>query len=174
MRKTAAISLLLILVLSQIGNSIAYHITLHLIKMEMKQRLMAHIPEEVLSLLILKGGADDPVWKEGEREVYFQGRMYDIVKVKKLGKEVHLFALPDHKESALLQQYGRHCNDNDAEASLHFRFASFPLLFSDPFYSTTEPFGHILANQDLSSFMEPALLNGQAKIQTPPPRAFLI
>jgi hypothetical protein len=166
--------LLLILLLSQIGNSIAYHITLHLIKMEMKQRLMAHIPEEALSLLVLKGNADDPVWEEGEREVYFQGRMYDIVKVKKRGHEVHLLALPDHKESALLQQYSRHCNENEAEASFHFRFASFPLLFAGSFCSASDTLGHTLISIHHGSRIKSALLKGQYQIQTPPPRTFTL
>lgn len=140
----------------------------------MKQRLMAHIPEEALSLLVLKGNADDPLWEEGEREVYFQGRMYDIVKVKKLEHEVHLLALPDHKESALLQQYSRHCNDNEAEASFHFRFASFPLLFAGTFCSASDTFGRTLMLLQHGNQIKPALLKGQCQIQTPPPRTFIL
>ena len=109
MRKVFAILLILGLIFNMGGYLFFYDLQLQAIKKEMMAHIRSGAYHENLSQFefALKNGT--PVeksfsWKDDEKEFRYHGEMYDVVsKMIKDGK-LHLLAIADSKESALIKK----------------------------------------------------------------------
>ena len=171
MQKRIAISLLLLLFLSQAGYHFYYAFEREQLRREMKEQLLAELPESPLELIIQEEHTIN--WEDSGKEFYLDGRLYDVAKVKKINGKIFLYCLADKKEDGLVQDMaklvrsGSDANNSDAAGkhSIKFQLADYIIHSTEKIiYSTGN------AHQQYSDF-DAALFSSIQEVNAPPPRA---
>ncbi|HEY9115043.1 MAG TPA: hypothetical protein VIN10_10085 [Bacteroidales bacterium] len=82
-----------------------------MIKKEIKEQIVSGLPDHELRIFKIPIGEKDfsslgIKWVE-ENEFIFEGKMYDVVKVKNVNNEKWFYCFEDHKESALVDKLNK-------------------------------------------------------------------
>jgi len=91
-----------LLFLSQAGYRIIFAFRQYQIREEVKQRLLASIPEKMLDVIDADLNKEKIEWEDEGREFYLQGQLYDIAYTKIVNGRVLIYCLNDVKEEKLL------------------------------------------------------------------------
>ena len=104
MKKLTAISFLLVIFINQLGSYFYYSYQQYRIRREIKQELLANLPDTELEVFVEEDCKNQIVWEEYGEEFHFNDEMYDVAHViMKDGKRL-LYCINDKKEKKLLDR----------------------------------------------------------------------
>ncbi len=95
------------LFLSQAGYHIIFSIRQFEIKEEVKQQLLASLPETALDIIDAESNKEDIDWKEEGREFYLYDQMYDVAFTKNVNGRILIYCLNDKREEKLLKKLNK-------------------------------------------------------------------
>lgn len=163
MRKTVAISLLLIIFINQLGYYLLHSLQQYQARQEIKHALRASIPES--SLEIISATDDQLQWQEAGKEFYYRGQLYDVVNIKVLHGKTFYYCINDTKEKQLLENLAKIVKSSREDGNrknivkyqltdteLPNNETTLPLFFSKPLYT---PFTPHLTFSDLEVIPQP-------------------
>ena len=128
------------LFLSQAGYRIIFAFHQYEIKEEVKQQLLASLPETALDIVDAESNKDAIDWEEEGREFYLHGQMYDVAFTKKVNGRILIYCLNDKREDKLLKDlnkllYGntnKPGSNHPAQQGIKFQSPDFILLAAEP------------------------------------------
>ncbi len=91
------------LFLSQAGYRIIFAFQQYEIKEEVKQQLLASLPETVLDIIDAETNKEAIYWEEEDREFYLHGQLYDVAFTKRVNGRTLIYCLNDKQEEKLLK-----------------------------------------------------------------------
>lgn len=97
---------------SQAGYHIIFSFRQYGIKEEVKQQLLASLPETVLDIIDAEINKDAIDWKEEGREFYLHGQMYDVAFTKIVNGRTLIYCLNDKREEKLLKDLNKQLYGN--------------------------------------------------------------
>ena len=101
-------ALVLVSIIAQLSVWPVYHLQRRAVRHEMKDRILAGLPESVLTRFVY---TDDQYAEldllDGGREIRSEGVMYDIVRIQRLHGKVIIEAARDDKETKLMADLDR-------------------------------------------------------------------
>lgn len=95
------------LFLSQAGYHIIFTIRQFEIKEEVKQQLLASLPETVLDIIDAESNKAAIDWEEEGREFYLHGQMYDVAFTKIVNGRTLIYCLNDKREEKLVKDLNK-------------------------------------------------------------------
>ncbi len=99
-KKYTSAFILVLLVFHLAGSYVYFVVRLGEVRMTMREKLAAR-PDHQLEIVDIPHSAFRPEWLE-EREMKWNGKMYDIARAEALGEIVRVFCLHDEDEDGLL------------------------------------------------------------------------
>lgn len=116
MQKVVIISFIVLLFISQGGYYIIYAIRQYQIREEVKEQLLARLPESYLEVIMPDENPASFTWLEEGREFSLHGQLYDVAKTKTVNGKKVLYCLKDSKEQQLLEERSatQSANNNNA------------------------------------------------------------
>ena len=103
MRKILSILLVFVLFYSIMGFYLNFKIEQYQVKREIKHKIINNLPEKELTLIKISSGNSGKIkWMEEDKEFRYNGKMYDVVKIKKVNDTTYYYCFNDEKESKLL------------------------------------------------------------------------
>lgn len=91
-----------VLLFSINGSFIAFKVSQHSVKNEVKRKIRSRIPETDLELITFnRADLNTIVWEEEGKEFWHNGKMYDIVKSLSSDKTISFYCIRDTKEESL-------------------------------------------------------------------------
>jgi hypothetical protein len=103
-KKISAFILMTCLFFTVMGYHFIFRMRINEAKKEMTARLLAQNSSELTQFQLTPEKMSALQW-ENEKEFALDGQMYDVVEIKSGSGIVSLKCIPDHKETALLEQY---------------------------------------------------------------------
>jgi len=164
-KKLTVISFLLLIFINQVGYYFIYSYQQHLIKEEIKEELLAGMPEPSLELIIEEDNINKLEWEEKGKEFYLNGEMYDVAKIKHRNGKTYLYCLNDKKEKELLAAYSKSIRDKSNKQTIKNQLSVYIVQKTE--------MGSLSFNISALNFSDFAIsLNYSDKeIASPPPRA---
>lgn len=102
MKKIFSLTLIFILFYSIIGFYLNFEIEKSQIKEEIKEKIIQHLPEKLLTLIKISSGDKERItWTEEGKEFRYHKNMFDVVKIKTKGDTTYYYCFNDEKESKL-------------------------------------------------------------------------
>lgn len=137
-------------------------------KKEMRSRLLARNSPEITQFDLSLDKMEDLEW-ENSNEFRLNGQMYDVIEMKTSNGLVTLKCIPDHKETALVEQY---IKTNQTPNSEKQPWVALLQLASAPFIvpSMTTPFPFVEVIGRCYAVFRAKLFSRAFPIPTPPPR----
>jgi hypothetical protein len=169
-KKIIAILFLASLFVSQAGYHFIYMIQQHYVKEEVKERVLAGVPDSYLEIIEQNNSIQ---WLEKAKEFYLNGELYDVVKIKKLKNKVLLYCLNDNKEEKVLKDFEKAIksginNTDNGKSNKHT--IKLPIkLYTDHSIQLLSLAIHVVSQN--SSSLTPAIISSFKKVTVPPPRA---
>jgi hypothetical protein len=166
LKKITIISFLVLVFLSQAGYYFIYSIQQYYIREEVKEQILAGLPEHYLQAIEQTAGIH---WEEEGKELYFNGDLYDVVKTKKENGKTILYCFNDKKEGQLLKEIEQQFKEGSASGKPGKRVVRFELHdytlhqlpeMKLPCYSIEQKY-FILSSSMVTAFQ---------RINVPPPR----
>jgi hypothetical protein len=96
------------------GYHFIFRMRINEAKKEMTARLLAQNSPELTQFELTPEKMRTIEW-ENEREFLLNGQMYDVIEMKSVNGIVSLKCIPDHKETALIDQYIKTNGSNSSE-----------------------------------------------------------
>jgi hypothetical protein len=103
-KKISAFILMICLFFTVMGYHFIFRMRINEAKQEMKARLLAQNSSELTQFELTPEKMSALEW-EDEKEFVLDGQMYDVVEMKSDSGTISLKCIPDHKETALIEQY---------------------------------------------------------------------
>jgi hypothetical protein len=104
-KKAVAILLLSTLLVSLTGFHLLYRFQIGEAKAEMHERLHAGLMPSGIKKLVIKAQDRQQIqWEEANREFYFEGKMFDVIRLQEKDSVLIIDCISDEKESRLVQQ----------------------------------------------------------------------
>ena len=104
MKKLTAISLFLVIFINQLGSYFYYGYQQYRLRREIKQELLANLPDNELEVFIEEDHKHDIVWEEYGHEFHFHDEMYDVAHIIIKDGKRWLYCINDKKEKKLLDR----------------------------------------------------------------------
>ncbi len=109
MKKSAIFSLLAIFLFNSVGYYIVFKISQSEIRKEVKTFIQLGIPEAQLTTIeISKAKFASINWEKKNKEFFYQGKLFDIVKKKELQNSIIFYCIDDKKEIELFADLDEH------------------------------------------------------------------
>jgi hypothetical protein len=166
-----AVSFLLALFISQAGYYFIYSIQQHYLKEQSEEKLMAGIPDELLTKVDVNADGNDIQWKDEGKEFYLHGQLYDVANTKNLNGKTLVYCFNDRDEWKLLQQFSkavRSGDDQNADGKNSKQTIKFQLTDLMVAAKKTLSFDREPAS-DYFSFND-KIVAGATEVKSPPPR----
>jgi len=171
LKKAGAISLLAILLYTQVGYFGQFAIRQWMLKEEARDAWIAAQPDRCFFRVQLAAVNAAGRWTEAGRECWYNNRLYDVIRQKTEGGVVWLYCMDDEREAKLIRQSGEitHTNqegpDKKSSHALTLRIGDWLALAGSvrmdrPLASVERGFGE----------WPRALAAGSAEVLIPPPR----
>jgi hypothetical protein len=113
-KKISAFILMICLFFTVMGYHFIFRMRISEAKKEMKARLLAQDSPELIQFDLTPEKVSSLEW-EDEKEFLLNGQMFDVVEMNSLQGVVILKCIPDHKETALIEQYLKTNQGNSTE-----------------------------------------------------------
>lgn len=128
------------LFLSQAGYRIIFAFRQYQIREEVKQQLLASLPETALDIVDAGNNKEAIDWEEEGREFYLHGQIYDVAFTKNVNGRILIYCLNDKREDKLLKDlnkllYGntnKPGSNHPAQQEIKFQSPDFILLAAEP------------------------------------------
>ena len=166
-----AATFFLALFISQAGYYFIYSVRQNYLKEIAEKKIIAGIPDEMLITIDVSDDGRDIQWREGGRELYLHGQLYDVAKTKTLGGKTIILCFNDKNEGQLLRQFSnatRSANDQNAEGksskqTVKFQFSDLMIAVKKtaPIYKSQSPV--------YFSFND-HIVPGTLEVKSPPPK----
>lgn len=114
MKKTATISILVILFYSQLGYYGQFVMQQLVLKEEAREAWVAALPDRCFFRVRLDDVNAAGHWEEEGRECWYKNHLYDVIRRKTEGGAVWLYCMDDEREARLIRQSGEvtHANND--------------------------------------------------------------
>ena len=173
MKKLTAISLLTVIFINQLGCYFYYSYQQYRIRREIKQELLASLPDTELEVFVEEDVKDHLIWEEYGKEFHFNDETYDVAHIEmKDGKRL-LYCNNDKKEKKLLEKLVELVKSG-SDARKHSRgknVVKFQLTDFEPPVNELPPGLSFLSKPQYTRFTS-SLLTSAMEIKGPPPKAF--
>lgn len=172
LRKTITAAIFfLALFISQAGYFFIYSIQQHYYKEQAENKLMAGIPDEMLTAIDVSVDGKDMQWREEGREFYLQGELYDVAKIKNVNGKELIYCFNDRDESKVLQQLNkvvRSGNDQNSDSknskqTIKFQFSDLIIAAKKNIPSDCNPASNYLTFND-------NIVSTSIEVKGPPPK----
>ena len=120
MKKAAAIIVLSIFVLSQIGHQLVFELAKWEAKKVIKENFKTNKFQGVIESIAENASMS---WEEKDQEFELNGQMYDVVKKEVQGQKVIYYCINDSKESNLLAIYNQWIHSDKSSTHHHGKLA---------------------------------------------------
>jgi hypothetical protein len=169
MKKFLSILLVFAFSYSFIGYYLNFEIEQYLVKEEVKENILNHLPVNQLILIKISSGNHESItWTELGKEFRFSGTMYDVIKSKVVNDTSYFYCYNDTKESKLLANLDKLVKDQANNSKSKSNQKKQEIIF---FYQI-ELFSQNLSEKPVQYFIHSV---GFASILTdvlsPPPKA---
>lgn len=128
--------MLVMLAFSQLG----YYFVMHGAQLErkefIKELLHKNISDDVLTIIDFTKNKQQIYWEEEGKEFFFEGGMYDLVKMKNVDGQITFYCINDQKEEELINNYNTITKNNsskDKKAKNNIETALSPFLLIKPY-----------------------------------------
>lgn len=112
MKKYTAFFLLFIFLFNTAGYLIAFQAAQYAIQKQIKTEIKQGLTISQLTPITIKKNQLDKVdWKDGGKEMLYNGQMYDIVRVVEHEESVTYYCINDEDETRLFENLEEHVND---------------------------------------------------------------
>lgn len=171
MKKAGAISLLALLLYTQLGYFGQFAIRQWMLKEEAREAWIAAQPDRCFFRVQLAAVNAAGRWTEAGRECWYNDRLYDVIRQKTEGGVVWLYCMDDEREAKLIRQSGdiTHANqegpDKKSSHALTLRIGDW--LAQTGSFRIDRPLA--TAGQQYCE-RDRALAAGCAEVLIPPPR----
>ena len=173
MKKLTAISLLLVIFINQLGSYFYYAYQQYRIRREIKQELLANLPDSELEVFIEEDCRNEIVWEEYGEEFHYNNEMYDVAHVVVKDGKRFLYCINDKKEKKLLDRLVK-LVESGGDARKHNRsgknVVKFQLTDFEPPVSEFSSDISFYSKPHYTRFTAP-LLRPVMEIKGPPPKA---
>lgn len=120
MKKTIAILLLGVFIMSQIGHQLVFTLAKWNAKEIINQQLKLNIVDNLVEKITDNTNIH---WEEKDEEFELSGGMYDVVKKEVINNQTVYYCINDQKESGLIQVYNhwmqnQHSNNQSKQSSI--------------------------------------------------------
>ena len=112
MKKLTAATFFVLIFLSHFGYYFFYAYEQHVIRKDVKEELLAGIPESTLEVFVAEQYGNNIEWEEKGKEFYLEGNLYDVAKIKEKNGKTFIYCLNDKKEKELLKDLAKTVHDN--------------------------------------------------------------
>lgn len=112
MKKTLAISVLAVLVYSQLGYFGQFVIQQWILKEDAREAWVAALPDHCFFRVRLSEVEAAGHWTEAGRECWYNNHLYDVIRRKPESGTVWLYCMDDEREANLIQMSGEFTRDN--------------------------------------------------------------
>jgi hypothetical protein len=172
LKKILPITLLLLLLFSQVGYYIFFTLQQYKIKESVKRQLLTTIPETSLDIIDADINKNDIEWEEAGKEFCLHGQLYDVAAIKVINGKTLIYCLNDKKEEQLLKGLSKAVTTatdqasggkNDQQHTIKFQWPIDYLLFSNEIATTDQT-----ARQKHFGYSV-ALVSTTSDVKTPPP-----
>lgn len=168
-RKYTSLLLVAVLLVHLAGFYVYFVVRLGDLRMSMREKISL-LPAEQLEVIRVPAASFRKHWLE-EREMEWQGNMYDIARVEQSGEEILVYGLHDKDEDGLLNFIGAvvdmaHQDPQPAPAPV-VQFLALKYVISHSILPAVEA----VAEAPSLPFTIPATAAGYSQHHTPPPRA---
>ncbi len=122
LRKVVVISLTVLIFVSQVGYFFLYMLWQYHAKEQMKEQLMAVMPDSSLEIIDADQNNSSIIWQEDGKEFLMGDQLYDVARISKKNGKILIYCLSDKNEERLLQDLSRAVksgNDNNNEKGKH-------------------------------------------------------
>ncbi len=167
-KKTFCVILLLIFLFNLVGYYVFFEVRRAQIKEEITTSIKKITPESKLHRITLSNTELSAInWKEKNKEFYFKGELYDIVKKEITGNNTVFYCINDKKEKTLYAQLEKIINETGNSENSKNSDSGLDLFFTDV---------SSLVNANLTSFLfyfgdlQQNLNRFHFPIQGPPPK----
>jgi hypothetical protein len=172
LKKAAAIIVLSIFVLSQIGHQLVFELAKWEAKNIIKKNIKTNKFQGVIESIAENASMS---WEEKDQEFVLNGQMYDVVKKEVQGQKVIYYCINDSKESNLLAIYNQWIH-SDKSSTNHHQHSKLALK-----YSTLECTLTNYIEEQISAMILASKFNDQAiafqnvhlSLDAPPPKDLL-
>ncbi len=118
------------------GYYLCFNFLQNSIKREVREGIEHGLKDDELVLIrVPLDSGQDITWIRQGKEFRYKGEMFDVVKVKTVGEEIHYYCINDSKEQHLIAGFNHNTkknNDKRMKYSFFFQYLPPPLtLFSD-------------------------------------------
>ncbi|MFL5810462.1 MAG: hypothetical protein ACJ749_13135 [Flavisolibacter sp.] len=114
MKKISAFILIICLFFTVMGYHFIFRMRINEAKKEMFSRLLAQNSPELTVFSLSTEKINELEW-ENEKEFSLNGQMFDVIEMKSSNGLIILKCMPDHKETALIDQYIKTNGGNNSE-----------------------------------------------------------
>jgi uncharacterized protein YjaZ len=155
--------------MTQVGYYFLYIIQLQQARYEMKEQILASLPETVFEDIILEDNQTAISWEEKGKEFYYHNELYDVAKIKTVNGKTHLLCVSDSKETRLMEQCEKALHGSgdqkNGKNTLKFQFPVYTLNALTAAFKNTG--GDIKFPSVLLAGLHTAFLD----VSAPPPKA---
>ena len=154
---------------TQAGYYFIYVIQVAEAREEMKERLIANLPDSMLEDFVLEDHASSISWQEEGKEFYLNNELYDVARTKIINGKTHLFCMNDTRETGVLSDLKKALNNSgdnkNSKSTLKFQFPVYtindvPVIISHP-----------VQIRQFSFVLKPILHTAFLDVSAPPPKA---
>ena len=171
LKKLTLISFLLLFLISQIGYHIFYTITLHQVREEAQQRILASSPDSFYDKVCFEENSSAITWKEAGAEFCLNNKMYDVAKIKKENGKTILYCLNDKKEEDVVNEFLNSVKSATENTSNSKHQLVVKLHIPDLIVTKNVIKNDFAVQDDKEKYFDiaPAIVSAYKKITTPPP-----
>ena len=113
MRKAGVISILTILLYTQLGYYGQFVIQQRVLKEEAREAWIAALPDRCFFRVRLADVNASGHWEEEGKECWYGNHLYDVIRQKSEDGAVWLYCMDDEREAALIRQSGEMTHSNN-------------------------------------------------------------
>jgi len=171
LKKTGAISILAILLYTQLGYYGRFVIQQWLLKQEAREAWIAALPDRSFFRVRLADVDAEGHWEEEGKECWYNGHLYDVIRQKTENGVVWLCCMDDEREAKLIRQSGEitHTNNDfpDKRDNHSFSMRMGDWLAGVLLIRVERP---VVPAKDHFGYWSPLLSAGFGEIALPPPK----
>ena len=172
MRKFLAISLLLIVFLSQVGYYLISNYQRSALKESMREELRSRSAEKDMQVIVLEENAAAIRWEEDGKEFYLDGKLYDVASIEKQNGKTLIHCVCDKDEAQLANNVAKavasandKTNSKESKHIVKFQVSDYILYSID---RTTHP---VIAPSTEYIDFDVTLFSSSHSVDIGPPRA---
>lgn len=175
LRKLLTIIVIILFIAGQFGIYYVYCNQQAVLRKEMKERILAGLPDSVLNIIDAGLVNRETEFEENRNEFSLGGKMYDIVKTTTQNGKVYYHCINDEKEEKLLNDFANIENDlsKNKPAGKPLRYlVKFKITDLNISEQENRPVFYTVSAHQWHPARKGMLTQGIVRFQTPPPRLF--